>query len=474
MEQKMEEDEEEGRIPPEIKQVLDYGGFSLLIKGAPGTGKTSLALEILRKTRREGIYVSTRVSPESLYMHFPWLERCIEPLNIIDTSQIYTTSDLKVYSTALGGVVSFPERLAKRIEELGPNTTIVIDSWDAITEQMEPSKTRTLEALITELVREKEVNLILTTEKMQTTYLDYMVDGVIITSDIRVENTRAKELETTKLRMASLKQPKYPFTLHKAKFTCFMPFTLKPIPLSPAKITPVPNPEGFISTTSKILDDVLGGGFKKGSFNVFEVGSGIATWGFETLVGFTIMNMIAQGNHFVYIPSYRRGESYLRKRILPFIREEDYKRYVKIFEIIPGEEEISENTEILEGKSIEEDLATVRDYISKLKSPVIRLIGADTLEYYYNLRETRQLGTAVKEISKCIINTKVRGNVDIVKITQNLEIADQLIDMASTYFKVIPLDQTVVFYGIKPETPLYNIDNVFVDGYPKLELTPIV
>jgi len=32
----------------------------------------------------------------------------------------------------------------------------------------------------------------------------------------------------------------------------------------------------------------------------------------------------------------------------------------------------------------------------------------------------------------------------------------------------------VVFYGIKPETWLYNVDTAIVDGYPELRLTPYV
>lgn len=474
----LEEEKEETRnIPPEIMKAVESGeGFSLLIKGAPGTGKTSLALEILKKTKRPGIYLSTRVSPESLYKHFPWLERCIEPINIIDTGQVYVSSDLKVYTTAVTGVVSFPERLAKRIEELEENVTLVVDSWDAITEQIDPEKMRALEALITELVREKNVNLILTSETLQTTHLDYMVDGVALVNDVRVEGRRAREVEISKLRMMKLEQTKYPFTLDGGRFNCFLPFQMKATPASPAKIPPILHTETSLSTGSKELDELLGGGYKKGSFNIIEISDDITAWGYENLVGFSILNHIAQKKNFILIPPCGRGEEHLKIRILPFLNEEDYKTYVKVFEMASDEYEATEMDNVipLKTESLEEDLKIIRSYIGKLKPPVLSVIAADALEYPYRLVETGQLGNAIKEITKNIKNTKTMGNVDIVRVTKDLKIAPELIDMASTYFKIVALDKTVVLFGVKPETELYNIESVFYDGCPQLKLTPYV
>ena len=64
------------RIPPELRAALSPGaGYSLLIKGAPGTGKTMLAFEILNEFGGENaVYLSTRVSLPALYKQLPWLE----------------------------------------------------------------------------------------------------------------------------------------------------------------------------------------------------------------------------------------------------------------------------------------------------------------------------------------------------------------------------------------------------------------
>jgi KaiC/GvpD/RAD55 family RecA-like ATPase len=66
-----------GRTPVELLNFFRAsGGHSLLIKGDAGTGKTTLALQLIEELSDEqpDYYLSTRVSDEALYRQFPWLE----------------------------------------------------------------------------------------------------------------------------------------------------------------------------------------------------------------------------------------------------------------------------------------------------------------------------------------------------------------------------------------------------------------
>jgi KaiC/GvpD/RAD55 family RecA-like ATPase len=66
-----------GRTPVELINFFrSSGGHSLLIKGDAGTGKTTLALQLIEELSNEqpDYYLSTRVSDEALYRQFPWLE----------------------------------------------------------------------------------------------------------------------------------------------------------------------------------------------------------------------------------------------------------------------------------------------------------------------------------------------------------------------------------------------------------------
>ncbi|MHA1209638.1 MAG: gas vesicle protein GvpD P-loop domain-containing protein [Candidatus Freyarchaeota archaeon] len=57
-------------IPKEIVEAFNrLKGYKLLVKGAPGTGKTLFALSICEFLNSKGpaLYLSTRVTPEELY-----------------------------------------------------------------------------------------------------------------------------------------------------------------------------------------------------------------------------------------------------------------------------------------------------------------------------------------------------------------------------------------------------------------------
>ena len=62
-------------IPPELLRFLTRRSYSLLIKGEAATGKTILALSILKELAAGDnfLYLSTRVSPSKLFENHTWL-----------------------------------------------------------------------------------------------------------------------------------------------------------------------------------------------------------------------------------------------------------------------------------------------------------------------------------------------------------------------------------------------------------------
>ncbi|HUW43152.1 MAG TPA: gas vesicle protein GvpD P-loop domain-containing protein, partial [Thermoplasmata archaeon] len=63
-------------FPKEILSFLSSpGGHSLILRGMAGTGKTTMALQLIEEMShiQQSYYMSTRVSDQSLFNQFPWL-----------------------------------------------------------------------------------------------------------------------------------------------------------------------------------------------------------------------------------------------------------------------------------------------------------------------------------------------------------------------------------------------------------------
>ncbi len=65
------------------------GGHSLLIKGPAGTGKTTLALQMIEELGEVGssYYLTVRVSDESLYHQFPWLREKLHRSDVVQVGK---------------------------------------------------------------------------------------------------------------------------------------------------------------------------------------------------------------------------------------------------------------------------------------------------------------------------------------------------------------------------------------------------
>src|SRR5712691_6894740 len=138
-------------LPEDLLRFLKRGSYSLLIKGSTATGKTTLALTILRalEMRRNYLYLSTTLSPRQLFMNHLWIgeflkgkagsgKRNNEPANV----------PTGFVDARLDEPTSFFERITNELMDvLAP--LIIIDSWDPIGDSMEKdallSNTRVLQ-----------------------------------------------------------------------------------------------------------------------------------------------------------------------------------------------------------------------------------------------------------------------------------------------------------------------------------------
>ncbi|MFX1520350.1 MAG: GTP-binding protein [Promethearchaeota archaeon] len=177
-----------------IKEFEKPNEYVLLIKGETNTGKTSLSLELLQSycnSRGQGLYISTKIMPRSLYLEYPWLKTYTykEDNNFV-TPKI-PENDYIVYQ-------DIPDLLAKildAVEDLEGAVTVVIDNLDMIFERVQKENEALLDELQDAIIKLSEiatVNLIIVIDREDSSILDDFVDGIIVLKKIPARYVKIK------------------------------------------------------------------------------------------------------------------------------------------------------------------------------------------------------------------------------------------------------------------------------------------
>lgn len=222
-------------IPCEILEVFErFRGYSLLVKGFPGTGKTTFSLELINRLSKNGngIYLSSRVSPNELYMQFPWLEGVLLDENVIDSSQphgpkrrdptkvLYRGKEDRVLY--YGTKPEFIKAIYERIDTLEKPVILIVDSWESVFGE-ERNLRKESETFIG-ISKDTETHLVLIKENEQNTPIDHLFDGIIILKENRINGKRIRTINIDKLTGIEITRPEYIFTLKDGRFRSFYHF----------------------------------------------------------------------------------------------------------------------------------------------------------------------------------------------------------------------------------------------------------
>jgi GvpD gas vesicle protein len=236
------------RLPSEIVEFsLRDPPRSLLVRGTPGSGKTTLALTLLSLFRGKRIYLTSRVSRAELAVDYPWLQEATSgSIEILETftptggspSDGSATPTLRaIPAVGAPGTEDAPLPLPPviadafgRIHE-GQPCMVVIDSWDALVERyLDPRRGHRsgdvergeLERALADLGRGR-VHLVLIVERSEPTQLDYLVDGVVGSEVATTDGRTERWIRLLKMRGVRIEHPSYPFSLEGARFLCIDP-----------------------------------------------------------------------------------------------------------------------------------------------------------------------------------------------------------------------------------------------------------
>lgn len=485
-------------------------GQSIVLRGPAGSGKTILAIRILEELsqKQQTIYLTTKELDERLCAQFSWLGKNIgdrildatvgqkEALNMFngDNSQkpraqpqLATTNKhengarptvvCRTHLSKLLSAAHLPEleMLYEKVEKGLPEKTIaVIDTIEGIANRCKYDGTplsvqELIEVIQKDLVEKSGTNLLFILGQPTASFADFLVDGVITLHMQDIDGRRVRELVLEKLRTVNIKQPTYIYTLIGGKFHYFEIFKHQRIS-EPRLWEPVQDAPLYFSTGSKPLDNLLGGGYSKGSYNILEIDDAVSHNGLVSLILPTICNFVRAGRGVILVPEGGNSPEHVKKTFLPFIGKDAFPKYFRILVSRTGKTDRSyiltdAESPKARAKIWENTFCKLKE---EIKQPILDITSFSTLEY--------EIGgnTAIKEIGEGIKLIKDGGDLGIGILSPGLTMAQEVKNMADTHLKIIEMNGSYLLYGVKPKTQMYNASVDVSKGTPELKLSLII
>ncbi len=245
-----------------LDEFLAPSVSTFLVKGNPGSGKSTFALELLR-SRGKGTYVSTRVSKEKIAGQNPQVEMVVigdQERGLLVGGQSIDAKDYRLATAS--SVLSLV--MGKTRE--GRGGIIILDSWDSIAKEIDPIERLKVEKTLVAVAESNDLKIGFISEEPSLTTTDYLVDAVAeLTSSIN-HGERTRTLEIKKLRGQEIKRPVRFFTLKDGRFAiCPETRVMFPGQYQPKPLGRIKNPPHLYSSGVPDMDSLMGGGFTPGS-----------------------------------------------------------------------------------------------------------------------------------------------------------------------------------------------------------------
>ncbi len=493
-------------IPPEIVRFFEGpGGHSMILKGAAGTGKTTFALQLTEELGEVAAshYLSSRVSDESLYNQFPWLRDHLKPavlqtgpsppreskverraLDMLEgkveegkagdeaAQEPVGAGEVKggFFEMTLGSDLPELELVYEFVDRRIPERSLVlIDSIDALAEHYGIPASRLIGVLQRDLVEGSKQSILCILESSVETRLDYLGDGVVTLASEAFEGRRIRVMTIDKLRGSGIRQFRYMYTLDGGRVRAF---EIHKPQRAPAQVrwTAVPDPErDVMSTGHEALDRVIGG-FPRGSIVALEVASNVPPGYVDDLRTGLVANFAALGRGVAHVPPRRGTAESFKEALAPYIEPGTFESRIRVFESSGlGSAETPKGVLHMEGQHPDVDLkwSNVEYHLPKTSRPFLSLMSFDTLESVYG-------GKVLEQMSGHIAAVRRARDIFVGLSNPLLTSNDRLGSMAHVHVKVANLNGSIVMYGEKPYTEIFNLDFTHDGGFPKAELTAIV
>ena len=460
----------------EVESALkSMEGYTILLKGAPGTGKTTYAVTLLEQLclgDAKGVYISTRIEPAALYKQFPGMEKRVPKKNIIDATQ---SEFSEVESQVLYEDLSSFLRSVYSVVAEEDITILIIDSWDAVSFQIEKGSIEKLETSMLDIARKTKTDLVLISEYTGEKRLDYLVDGILRFEKEWINDKIVRRVFVDKMRGFQVTSSNYLFTLEGGKFTHFVTTATELGSGRHKVIEEKELPHGIYSTGIEDLDTIIGG-YPGGGFVLLEAADDSISWAYRPVLFHAIADFLLNDCGVIYMPEDGSYSSSVKKLLSDYLSEEVLDKNLRMPTISKTESEDPCLFHLKgegdgEAGSLKEYLAKHREVYKELKKPVLHVFGLTRLNIYSEdeVRET---------LSEAVSWVRTTNDVLIGILKPSAKLKNEICEMADVHLRFISINGTLNLYGVKPHTVIYNISPLPVSEkekkYHQLKFVPFV
>jgi KaiC/GvpD/RAD55 family RecA-like ATPase len=443
-------------IPEELMHFIQRDTYSLLIKGFAGTGKTTLALTILKTlgSKNNFFYISTRISPKQLFQYYPWLNDFVEEFK---PKSANVASDHEVMPSFEDARLDEPESLFERITNQLmdiKSPIIIIDSWDAIASFMDREARLNNERVLQTWRERAGAKLIFISEHPADTTLDFLVDGIVELKQSYYNNVKVRQMFLLKLRGIRINRPSYIYTLENSMFRSFAPY--RPINFQPCKRITADALElatgDHIRSGFPILDAALGSGFPRKGLVLLELDSHMNMTIAVAFLERIVSNFVSNGNPVLFQPFDWIDLSTIMRFFEPSMPA-GKKSFFKILRA-GKTNKISDNTISL-GKSQGSDPLLAAVLKMKQKHPdklLLNIMWTDVMQRLYGAKRMR---SGMKNIL-----SNMRANADlsiaVIRYSQG-DILELLSEVSDVRLRFMMINDTLFLQSLVPSSALYSL-----------------
>jgi len=452
-------------------------GCMIVLAGEPGTGKTTLAAQFLYRGAvdygERGVHVSFVEDKTTFFNNMRGLGFDFERLEEEGRFRF-----LEMLTVREAGVPETLNLILKEMTDFGAQR-LVLDSFTALAQAMrEAQEVRVLlHDFLNRIIKSRECTTIIITEKpygvnrIGTGVEEFVADCVVLLKRGWLKKRPVRELEILKARGMAVAEPRLFFTMWGG-LKAFQPFKHMSVE-QPRKFEPVPDTNTHFSTGIKYLDEVLGGGYPKGSMVLVEIDEK-ASMRHDYIVLPTMWNFLAKGRGVFIVPP--PGVEYATIRdafALGGFKEEELAEFVRVFIREVAEAKTGPCVIPVGGKDFESDLlkydAVGRELRKKSgRGSTLYIFGMDTITDWYGERGAY---TSMRVLASVVR----RGNhLGMMLLKPGTPTLSRLVGaIAEVHLKVTGERGCILVYGVKPRTPLYVMELDASEGRPMPKLTPI-